>query len=220
VCTDSPVVMALVDVHAGDPWATGYRTRRPALLRSADGRVRHLDVHAWHRPATDDEHDLLDRARPPVLDVGCGPGRLLDALRRRGVPALGIDTSPTAVRRAAVTGTVLHRSVFDPLPLEGRWGSVLLLDGNVGIGGDPVALLRRVADLLAADGAALVEVGDPGRRLRRVTARVEDGLGHGPWFPWADVGVSAIPALAAAARLVVTERWRTGERWFSRLRAR
>ena len=34
----------------------------------------------------------------------------------------------------------------DPMPGEGRWDTVLLADGNIGIGGAPVALLRRTAD--------------------------------------------------------------------------
>jgi SAM-dependent methyltransferase len=212
--------MTLVDAETADPWAPGYRGRYPTVMRSSDGGVRNLDVAAWHAPASGVERDLLDRARPPVLDVGCGPGRLLAALRARGVPSLGIDTSPLAVRRATLAGPVLHRSVFAPLPLEGRWGSVLLVDGNVGIGGDPVALLRRVGALLAPAGSALVEVGSPGRPVRRILARVEDGAGRGPWFPWADVGASALPALAAAAGLVVVEQWRAGPRWFSRMHLR
>ena len=35
--------------------------------------------------------------------------------------------------------TVLQRDIFGPLPGEGRWGTALLFDGNVGIGGDPAA---------------------------------------------------------------------------------
>ena len=38
-------------------------------------------------------------------------------------------------------------------PGEGRWDTVLFIDGNVGIGGDPIALLRRVRQLLAPAGA-------------------------------------------------------------------
>ena len=46
---------------------------------------------------------LLDRLlRPPgpVLDVGCGPGRLAAAARSAGLPSLGIDSAPAAVRLA------------------------------------------------------------------------------------------------------------------------
>lgn len=87
--------------------------------------------------------------RGTVLDVGCGPGRLVAELAARGRPALGIDVSEAAVAHTArLGGQALRRSVFEPLPGEGRWDTALLLDGNVGIGGDPAALLHRMAQLL------------------------------------------------------------------------
>jgi len=70
---------------------------------------------------------------------------------------------------------VLERSVFEPLPGERRWATVILLDGNIGIGGDPVVLLSRVTELLAADGMAVVEVEPPGATSTTMTVRVEDG---------------------------------------------
>ena len=88
-------------------------------------------------------------------------------------------------------GVALRRDVFDPLPGEGRWSHVLLVDGNIGIGGDPGVLLRRCAGLLRRGGTVLVEVDPPGAwavaraRVRRpATARA----GRGPVFRWARVG--------------------------------
>ena len=78
-----------------------------------------------------------------MLDVGCGPGRIVAALTDHGRLALGIDIAEHAVALTRGRGTnALRRNVFDPLPGEGRWATVLLLDGNVGIGGDLDALLR------------------------------------------------------------------------------
>ena len=37
-----------------------------------------------------------------------------------------------------------HQSVFDAVPDAGLWRCALLLDGSIGIGGDPEALLQRV----------------------------------------------------------------------------
>ena len=95
------------------------------------------------------------------------------------------------------------RDVFGRIPAEGRWRHVLLADGNVGIGGDPAALLRRVAALLADAGTALVELDPPGTGLRREAARLEAG-----WFPWARLAVDAIdePACAAGFRVSVDSR--------------
>lgn len=115
-----------------------------------DGSIIVLDVHRFMCAATPEEKRLLAKATSPVLDIGCGPGRHVLALAYSGKIALGIDPAPSAVALAHHRGaTVIQRSVFEHLPATGRWNSVLLLDGNIGIGGDPVALLTRVAELLS-----------------------------------------------------------------------
>ena len=71
--------------------------------------------------------------------------------------------SPAAVGHAIERqATALVRSVFDPLPGTGRWATALLFDGNVGIGGDPARLLRRVRRAARPDGRAIVEMAPPG----------------------------------------------------------
>ena len=118
-----------------------------------------LPVRRWFLPADPAEHPALDRATGPALDIGCGPGRHLIALAERGVFALGIDISPNMLDAARARGAnVLERSVFDRVPGASRWRTALLLDGNIGIGGDPVALLSRVTELLAPDGRIIVEI--------------------------------------------------------------
>src|SRR3954471_23913550 len=137
------------------------------VLRTDAGTMLTLDPGRWHGTVTGAEARLLSSIEGPVLDVGCGPGRLLVGLGHRGVAALGIAPAPGAAASARRRGaTVLQRSVFDPLPAEGRWMTVLLMDGNVGIGGDPVRLLRRCCELADAAGAVVVETHPPGAGLR------------------------------------------------------
>ena len=164
---------------------------------------------------------MLDEVDGPALDIGCGPGRLAAALTRRGIAVLGVDTAPAAASIAAGRGVqVLVRSVFDRLPGAGAWSTVLLIDGNLGIGGDPVALLARVARLLRSSGRVLVEVDPPGTRTRRLMVRPEiDGVPKPGWFPWAEVGADALPGLAARAGFGLEELWTDGGRWFARLGA-
>src|SRR6202046_5451542 len=129
-------------------------------LRTADGRALPLHVSRWCGPPDAADEELLRRCRGPVLDVGCGPGRLTVALSERGIPALGVDISRAAVTRARRAGALaLHRSVFDPLPGQGRWATVLLADGNIGIGGQPARPVYRCAEVLGPGGQTPVAAG-------------------------------------------------------------
>jgi SAM-dependent methyltransferase len=193
------------------------------MEQSSTGELHELAVAAWEGPATAEERAMLHGLRPAVLDIGCGPGRIAAALAEVGVPSLGIDVSPAALASASESGAiVLERSVFDPLPGEGRWGTVLLLDGNVGIGGDPERLLVRLGELLDDDGSALVEVDAPGTPLVRDVVRLCGGGTNGdagPWFDWAWVGADAIGDVAVAAGFGRCEVRRHGNRHVAHLSA-
>lgn len=186
----------------------------PTRLVRSDGPELVLPVTRWRARADGDDAWLLDRCTGPVLDLGCGPGRLVAALAERGVLAIGVDDSPVAAEQCPVD--VLRRDLFEPLPGEGRWAHVLLADGNIGIGGDPARLLRRVRGLLRPGGSALVEA-DPARDADwRGTVRLHTSAGIGPEIPWAIVGLRALAALATGIGLRVTAT-RTGARTFAQL---
>ncbi len=185
------------------------------LLRDDGGHdVLDLERYAGTVDATDSE--LCDRCAGPTLDVGCGPGRFVAALMARGVPCLGVDVAPMTVAAARAAGAnVLHRSVFAPLPAEGRWSRVLLLDENVGIGGHPAALLSRVRELLAPDGLALVEADPHGERDDHGLVQIEDEHGRTSQpFPWAHLGAASIARVAANAGLDLVEAWTVRGRSF------
>jgi len=183
-----------------------------------DGSRRLLPISRWLCRAPDDEERLLDRATGSVLDIGCGPGRHLAALGRRGVDATGIEVSRVAVAIARELGSeVIQGSVFD-VPVSGSWSTALLLDGNIGIGGDPERLLGRACELLGPGGQLLVELEGPGFETRAVNLRLEGPSDVSEWFPWAWVGTDAISSIGEAAGLQLTDIWSTRDRWFGQLR--
>jgi SAM-dependent methyltransferase len=188
------------------------------VLRLRCGDVKTLPVESWSATARPEEIKVLRSVEGPVVDLGCGPGRLVAALGAMGTPAMGVDASPLAIASARRAGApVLQRSIFEALPGEGRWTTVLLFDGNVGIGGDPVGLLTRLARLLAPTGRALVEVEPPGVATVCTEARVERRDEISEWFPWACVGADALDALAVPAGLQ-RHRWHSvAGRWLAEL---
>jgi hypothetical protein len=105
--------------------------------------------------------------------------------------------------------------VFAPLPGHGRWSTALLADGNVGIGGDPVGLLRRLRDLLTQDGRVVVELDPPGSGSAVVRVRVAHGLRRSDWFPWGHLAANHASVVAEAASLRVAEQWQDTGRWFA-----
>jgi hypothetical protein len=187
-------------------------------IEHADGTRSALQVDNWLHIRPGDA-SLVERCQGPTLDVGSGPGRLTVALAERGIPALGIDVTPYAVEIARTAGAlILLRDVFGRVPGTGRWMTVLLADGNIGIGGDPVALLRRVTELLTPLGQALVEVQPPGTEMRSEQVRLCNGGKTSSWFPWAYVGVDQIAEIAKSADLSTAETWFADGRWFTSLR--
>jgi SAM-dependent methyltransferase len=202
-------------VTGTDVFAPGLLGQR-CWLELATGERIALPIERWQAAQSPGDELLLRHCTGPTLDIGCGPGRFVAALLGRGVPALGTDVSPVAVRLAnASGGAALRRDVFERQPGEGRWQHTLLADGNIGIGGDPERLLGRVRELLAPGGTALIELDGPGSGLRHGTVRVVTGDADGRWFPWAWLGADMIDTVAGAAGMAT--RWvrEAGGRWFA-----
>lgn len=158
-------------------------------VRHDDGRVRKLPVRSW---------------------LG---GRGAD-------PALGVDLSATAVKLARTSGApALRRDVFEPLPGTGRWQTVLLADGNVGLGGDPIRVLRRAAELLCSGGRCVAEFDSGISGIDVGWVRLESSRTIGPWFRWASVGIDYVPTLAAQVGLAVSGVYPIGRRVVASLAA-
>jgi SAM-dependent methyltransferase len=216
---------ALVDDRpwSADPYTDALLAGQgPLFLRRADGWLLPLEVERWCADADMADLEVLRRCEGAVLDVGCGPGRLVAALGGQGRRVLGIDVSEAAVAcTVRLGGQALRRSVFDPLPGEGRWGTALLIDGNIGIGGDPRALLDRMAQLLLPGGLLIAETVPDLDLDERVQVHVTDARGAaGTPFPWARLGTPALLRHAGGAGWRSVDQWAAGGRCFVALRSR
>jgi SAM-dependent methyltransferase len=175
-----------------------------------------LPTQAWLGGVDDADRAVLAHCQGATVDIGCGPGRMAEALARAGHLVLGVDVVPEAVRQTRNRGvSALLRSVFDPLPGEGRWGTALLADGNVGIGGDPVELLDRAREILAPHGRVVVDLAPWGTGVETRHVRLETAHGLSGEFPWTAVGADAIQAVAHAAGLGTATTHRHGDRWWA-----
>ena len=193
---------------------------RACHLIDSAGATRTMALRRW--TGTVDAADrslLLGRCRGRTIDLGCGPGRLVEGLTLIGVPALGIDISPEAIRQARRRGGLaILRDVFAPVPGEGRWDSALLADGNIGIGGDPDRLLARVRQIVRPGGRVVVELDAEGTDVEHHRWRLHVDGRLTPVFEWALVGVDAIERVARGAGFTVEELTSASDRHVAVLR--
>jgi SAM-dependent methyltransferase len=172
----------------------------------------HVPADGW-TGTIESDHVVLELCQGPTLDVGCGPGRMTQLLAERGEIVLGIDVVPEAIWQTRDRGVAaILRDVFDGVPAEGRWQTVLLADGNLGIGGDPVRLLRRIGQLLGVDGRVVADLAPPGTGLRSGEVRLTAGGLTSEPFPWSVVGADAIDEIALEAGFRA-ETHQLGDRW-------
>jgi SAM-dependent methyltransferase len=224
----------LADSHHQTPtFGTGGGEPYARALKHADSSVLYLekldddeslssssmDFGRWNGTADRTDIALLGSVRGPVLDVGCGPARMVRAAVAMRLEVLGLDVSPTAIELGRAAGLPMHEgSVFDAIPAEGEWQTVLLVDGNVGIGGDVTRLLTRCADLISVDGEIVVELDSDPERDHRYTGRLVDIHGaSSESFPWAEVGLLGVTRRASETGLQLRQAWSSGSRSFCRL---
>jgi SAM-dependent methyltransferase len=192
----------------GDAWGTALLDH----LEGRDGPTLMLEVEngtghpalapAWFFRSYDEweawERALIDRVDAgPVLDLGAGAGRAALHLQERGLDVTAVESSPGAAdvcRRRGVRD-VRVTDLNDP-PDDRRWRAVLLLCGNLGLGGSwdgNRTLLRRLAELCDT-GAVLI--GDSvGHENPDVSLRLRYGDLVTPWWAQRNVGADEVPAL-------------------------
>jgi SAM-dependent methyltransferase len=118
-------------------------------------------------------------ARPRrLLDVGAHAGRFLRLARAADWDAEGIELNPrTAAFARQAAGVPVHLANVHEFQPQGRSFHAITLTDTLEHVPDPLPILRRVRDLLDADGWVAVKVPNaPSQRLKeRVRGRVQRG---------------------------------------------
>ncbi len=142
-----------------DPWwQTAFAEHYQALYA-------HRDDHS----AANEIAGIIPRllqVSGPVLDMGCGNGRHLIALRQAGIHAFGCDYSAELVRsatqRLACAGKIVRGDMRHP-PVASSWSAVLLL--FTAFGYFPLEqnaqCFARLSQLLVPGGWMLLDLPDP-----------------------------------------------------------
>lgn len=148
---------ALLDHHEGH--------HGPALLlESDDGSVRTADLQPEdfflpHGAWLWWERDAIANATGAVLDLGAGAGRHSLYLQGLGHRVTAVDASLgcVSVCRAQGVADVRLADINEMRP-DGRWDTVLLMCGNLGLGGDwdPTRRLLRVLVGMTRPGGCLI----------------------------------------------------------------
>ena len=110
---------------------------------------------------------LVARFGQPVLDLGCGSGRVLTQLLKHGVDADGVDVSEdmlaharAAAEQAGYAPSLLVQTMSDLAPPR-RYQTILIVD-SFGLGGDrglDLAILRQCYAALLPGGALVLNIG-------------------------------------------------------------
>lgn len=122
---------AVADLYRGGPDGR-------AVLERDDGFIEPVLLGLLLAPPAEwpsFERAALRYARGRVLDVGCGAGRHVLEMQRRGLEVVAVDTSPLTLTVARARGVrdVRLLGIGDVSPELGRFDTVVMLGHNLGL---------------------------------------------------------------------------------------
>jgi 2-polyprenyl-3-methyl-5-hydroxy-6-metoxy-1,4-benzoquinol methylase len=158
--------------------------RAPEIMRQLQGGAEAAAEIDWlGKTLWADIRAVLDALLPgeanrAVLDIGCGPGLFLLAMREHGWQPAGVEPSEEAGKRAREAGLAVFPSVEACLAEKKSFEAATLLNVLEHVR-DPLAVLRSARSALRAGGILVVRVPNDFSSLQEI-ARVRSG--KPPWW--------------------------------------
>jgi SAM-dependent methyltransferase len=174
------------------------------------------------------EQEAIHLARSPVLDIGCGAGRVALYLQSKNHRVLAIDNSPMAVKVTKLRGVKSARvlSIDDIDVLTQKFGSIVLYGNNFGLlGGMKKArrLLAVMHGITTPDALVIAAASDPyktrdpvhlryhqrnrdrGRMAGQIRLRMRHYQFCGPWFDYLFASQDEVRCIVDETNWVISE---------------
>ena len=204
-------------VVGNDPrsWAQTLETALVVLLGGSMASGGSMAINMWYDRDID---PLMARTYQRPLPSGeLAPGAVLAygvtvcaagvaLLAQFATPLAGAIAGFSALFYVLVYTVWLKRRTPQNIVIGGLAGALSPLVGWTAAGGDPLALLARLGEVLAPDGRVVVELAAPGVRSTTRWARLELAGTTSRPFRWSVVGVDGVLGLARATGWAVTTR--------------
>lgn len=161
------------DAHHPQWVVRAYAVAPPEFQRLLQQELQWLSMHA----------------APPLLEVGCGAGRILAALGLQKGPVVGMDLVPRyllAAKKLSLPAFWVAGDGLAPPLRRGFWQTVIFAQATLGsLGGEGVRhrMVASLATLVAPSGLLLVTAYGPGaRQARRAWYEAQQRAGLLPAF--------------------------------------
>ena len=194
---------------AGDAWGRAlldylHEREVPELLLETDGGKSVPAMHPEWFFRTYEQWDWWDRellsliASGPALDLGCGAGRTALYLQDRGFEVTAVDASPGAVEACRLRGVRdVRLGDLNGPPADRDWAAVLLLCGNLGLGGSWDGNRKLLASLAQISAPSAMLIGDSvnSSDSAAIGLRIHYRGSVTPWWPQRNGSAHEVPSL-------------------------